>query len=109
VRKGITGTAQEIGTAKHVYARDLLERYQDIFGQRGLRTEMRYVNQGLWRAGASMPTRGSVVLDVVEGPLTAPTLIYDYKFGAAGLSSGRINEIRGVTGFQNVPINEVRP
>jgi RHS repeat-associated protein len=109
-RKGLTGTAQKIGSAKHVYARHLLDRYQLMFGDRGLSTEIRYINQSLWRAGSAMPTKGSVILDAVEGNLTNPTAIYDYKFGVAGLSPVRINQIRQVGGFGNtVPVIEVRP
>ncbi len=108
-RQGLSGTAREIGTAKHVYAKDLLNRYQQMFGDRGLSTEVRYVNQALWEPGRGMPTRGSVILDVVEGDLRNPVAVYDYKFGAAGLSPERVVQIRRVTGFQTVPIGEVRP
>jgi hypothetical protein len=108
-RKGLTGTPQSIGTAKHVHARDLLNRYQDIYGNRGLSTEVRYVNQDVWLPGKGMPTKGSVILDVVDGPLTSPRAIYDYKFGTRGLSVGRTNQIRTATGFENTVILEVRP
>jgi hypothetical protein len=108
-RKGITGTPQDIGKAKHAYAEDLLTRYQDIYGMRGLTTEVRYVNQQVWRPQSGMPTRDSVILDVVDGPLGNPTAIYDYKFGAAGLTPARIGQIRTVTGFQNTPVIQVRP
>ena len=87
----------------------MLNRYQSIYGDRGLSTEVRYVQQQVWQPGTGMPTRGSVILDVVDGPVGNPTAIYDYKFGAAGLTPGRIGEIRTVTGFQNTPIIQVRP
>lgn len=82
---------------------------REHIGSRGLTTEVRYVNQAPWRPNIGMPTKGSVVLDVVEGPVNNPTAIYDYKFGMKGLTNSRILQIRGVTGFQNAPITEVRP
>jgi hypothetical protein len=109
VRKNITGTPRAVGTAKHVYARDLLDRYQQMFGDRGLSTEIRYVNQSVWISGTGTPTKGSVVLDVVEGPIASPSAIYDYKFGATGLLPSRVNQIRTTTGFQSTPLIEIRP
>jgi hypothetical protein len=105
----IGGTGRLAGTAKHVYSRDVLDRYQRMFGDRGLSTEIRYVNQAPWLGGTGTSTKGSVILDVVEGPVGNPSAIYDYKFGAAGLVPSRVNQMRGVTGFQNTPIIEVRP
>jgi mono/diheme cytochrome c family protein len=105
VRKGVTGTAQQTGIAKHQYARDLLNRYQDIFGSRGLRAEISVINGNEVLYG----TRGSVRLDVLEGSVRNPSMIYDYKFGTSGLSTGRINQIRRLGGYPGTPIIEVRP
>ena len=41
-RKGLTGTPQQLGTAKHGYAQRLLNRYQGMYGDRGL------VLRGAW-------------------------------------------------------------
>ncbi len=105
VRKGITGTPQHVGIAEHGYAQRVLNRYQDMFGQRGLQTEVSVIN------GARVPygTAGSVRLDVLEGSVRTATTIYDYKFGTSGLTPGRINQIRNVGGYPSVPIVPVRP
>ncbi|MBT3200822.1 MAG: hypothetical protein HN350_13005, partial [Phycisphaerales bacterium] len=107
-RKGLTGTPQSLGIAKHGYADKLLTRYQRMFGSRGLRAEVRYLDGAPWRTGN--PLKGSVRLDVIQGPRAAPTAIWDYKFGEAGLSSSRINQIRAGAGVgSGVPVTEVRP
>jgi hypothetical protein len=85
-----------------------LTRYQSMFGDRGLSTEVRYVNGAEWKPG--MPIRGSVRLDVVEGPLSNPTAVWDYKFGNARLTQDRINQIQATAGIRpSVPIEAVRP
>lgn len=38
--------------------------------------------------------KGAVVADIVEGPLNAPTAIYDYKFGLSTFGRARALEIR---------------
>jgi hypothetical protein len=77
----------------------------NMFGQRGLQTEVSVIN------GAKVPygRAGSVRLDVLEGSIRNPTAIYDYKFGTAGMTPARINQIRNVGGYPNVPIVTVRP
>ena len=107
-RKGLTGTPREIGTAKHVHAKKVLIKYQSMFGNRGLSPEVRYVNQVPWEPMKGMPTNGSVILDVVDGPIANPITIYDYKFGVTGLKPRRINQIRRVTSFRNTPIIPVQ-
>ncbi|HKU76413.1 MAG TPA: Ig-like domain-containing protein [Pyrinomonadaceae bacterium] len=107
-RNGLSSTGSVEGTLKHGYADRLLTRYQRRFGQRGLSTEVRYYNGAPWNPGD--PLKGSVKLDVVEGPLTSPTAVYDYKFGNAHLSTGRISKIRRVAGLNaNTPVLEVKP
>ena len=59
-------------------------------GNPNLATEQSYLNGAWVRRG----TPGSVRLDVVEGPVTAPTAIYDLKTGGATLTPARIAEIR---------------
>jgi RHS repeat-associated protein len=99
---------QSVAIRQHDYARRVLDRYQKIYGQRGLSTEVRYYGGRPWRSGD--PLRGSVRLDVVEGPLGSPTAVYDYKFGAAGLRPGRIRQIRtGARLSPSVPVVEVPP
>jgi hypothetical protein len=59
-------------------------------GRTDLTPEVSYLNGDVVRRG--MP--GSIRLDVVEGPLSAPTAVYDLKTGSATLTPGRIAEIR---------------
>jgi hypothetical protein len=107
VREGL-GNGPVAGTLKHGYAERLLNRYQGIYGDRGLTAEVRYINGVPWQPGDGLA--GSIRLDVVEGPLTNPIAIYDYKFGGAVLTPGRVGEIQVGAGLQpNVPILAVRP
>ena len=66
------------GTLKHSYAAALLERYQQMFGNRGLLVEKSYIG------GQQVPygTPGSVRLDVFdEGWWAGATRkVFDYKF-----------------------------
>ena len=101
-------TAREVGTQQHSYAKRLLDRYQRIYGDRGLSTEVRYFEGSPLLRGRT--PKGSIRLDVVEGDIFSPTAIYDYKFGTSGLSTGRINQIRTGAGLSpNIPVIEVRP
>ena len=107
VRRGFqpSGVA---GSLQHDYAKRLLRRYQNINGERGLHTEVRYVNRHPWQEG--MPCKGSILLDVVEGPLDNPIRVYDYKFWQATLEQKRIEQIYGVSGIPtSVPIIVVKP
>jgi hypothetical protein len=107
IRKDM-GNGPLVGIAKHGYAEELLNRYQRIFGDRGLTAEARYIGGAPWQSG--MTTTGSIRLDVVEGPLTNPTRIWDYKFGQATLSPSRVTTIRdGIPNGANVPVMMVRP
>jgi hypothetical protein len=73
---------------------------------RGLQTEVSYLNGQVVPRG----TPGSVRLDVVNGPLNAPTSIFDLKTGSATLTPGRIQQIQShVPGGGGVPVFEVRP
>ncbi|MCP5335128.1 MAG: RHS repeat-associated core domain-containing protein [Oceanospirillaceae bacterium] len=85
------------GTLKHGYADELLTRYQNIYGQRGLKTETSWIGN----APATYGTRGSVRLDVWE-PATGT--VFDYKFGNAVLTVNQVNKIttQGPLGIQQV-------
>lgn len=108
VRQGL-GNGPVASTLKHGYAEKLLNRYQGMFGDRGLTAEARFINGAPWQRGVD-PLSGSIRLDVVEGPLTNPTWVWDYKFGGAQLTPARINQIRMGAGLgPNVPVVEVRP
>lgn len=73
---------------------------------RGLSTEISYLNGGIVTRGTS----GSVRLDVVNGPLNAPVSIFDLKTGGAMLTPSRIQQIQShVPGGANVPVFQVRP
>lgn len=107
LRQGL-GNGPVAGTAKHEIAKDMLIRYQRMFGDRGLLPEQRFVNGAPWRTGD--PLAGSIRLDVVEGPLTNPTHVWDYKFGNATLSQSRITQIQnGIPNGVNVPVLGVKP
>ncbi|OCC22946.1 hypothetical protein MB02_14365 [Croceicoccus estronivorus] len=107
IRNGL-GNGPVAGTIKHGYAEEVLTRYQRMFGDRGLIAEARYAGGAPWQPG--IPTTGSIRLDVVEGPLTNPTQVWDYKFGQAKLSESRITQIQnGIPNGANVPILMVKP
>ncbi|MGW1780402.1 polymorphic toxin-type HINT domain-containing protein [Streptomyces sp. NPDC002143] len=69
----VGGSGAVAGTKKHTYAEKLLNRYQGIYGSRGLVAEQSYLN------GVAVPkgTKGSARPDVYD---PAAGIIYDYKF-----------------------------
>ncbi len=70
------------------------------------RTEVSYLNGQVVPRG----TKGSVRIDVLEGPRNAPTAVYDLKTGSALLTTFRIEQIqRHVPGGANVPVILIRP
>lgn len=91
--KAIGGKGPVSGTAKHKYASRLLERYQAIYGDRGLATNVRF-NNGVGNRG---------VLDVLD---SANGIIYDFKFGKAVMRSAQYNKY--FTNF-GLPIQIIRP
>jgi len=111
--KKIGGTGAVPGTEKHAYAAELIDRYQSRFGPvgGGLATEQSYL--GGAHLGRSINLPGSVRLDVVEGAVTSPSAVFDFKFTINPnpvLSPTRINDIRINAGLSlNVPIQVVHP
>jgi hypothetical protein len=100
-RKGLAGTPQQLGTAKHGYASRLLRRYQSMYGDRGLVVERSFLG------GSEVPygTSGSVRLDVLDLNTRA---VWDYKFGASGLRLAQ--ELNIFThGPGVISVKEVRP
>lgn len=86
----------------------MLDRYQRMFGDRGLLTEQRYFNGSPWQPGD--PLIGSIKLDVIKGPATQPSFVWDYKFGQATLSTSRTTTIQnGIPNGTNVPVLQVKP
>jgi hypothetical protein len=85
-RKYPTGTPTDNGTRGHKYAKDLLDRYQQIFGDRGLKTEISFIQ------GKQVPygTKGSTRLDVLD---VNARIVWDYKFGAKPMSKRQIERI----------------
>ena len=95
------------GPGYGIRAHKLLEVEVDALGK-SLTSEVPYLNGKALRP----KTRpgGSVVADVVEGPLERPIAIYDLKTGTGKLTPGRIAEIREhlPKGSENIPIVEIR-
>ncbi|GAA5130436.1 RHS repeat-associated core domain-containing protein [Luteolibacter yonseiensis] len=86
------------GTLKHNYAARLLDRYQSMYGSRGLQTEVSFLNGNAVNYG----TAGSVRLDVFEA---ATSTAWDYKFTLhPTLSPSRVQRI-----IDNSPVNTVIP
>ena len=100
-RKAFGGNARQVGTAKHAYAMNLLKRYQHMFGPRGLLTEVSY-RQG---QRVEYGTCGSARLDVID---VRTREIWDYKFGARGLSPAQRLKIL-IQGPAGALVREVRP
>jgi len=76
-------------------------------GRSDVFTEVSYLNGQVVPRG----TPGSVRLDAVVGSPGAPTAIYDLKTGSAVLTPARVAQIQShlPSGFQNVPVLELRP
>ena len=100
-RNALAGTARQIGTAKHAYAMALLRRYQSLFGSRGLVAEVSYLEGERVEYGTS----GSARLDVMD---VRTREVWDYKFGARGLSPGQRLKIL-IQGPAGALVREVRP
>ena len=96
-----TGSGAVHGTKVHTN----FETEVHALGNANLQTEVSYLNGQVVRRG----TPGSVRLDVVDGPTTAPNTVYDLKTGSAKLIPSRIQQIQNhIPGGANVPVIEIR-
>ena len=94
------GSGAAYGTAVHSEFGYLVEV------NTGLSTEVSY------KGGLQVDygTQGSVRVDVVEGPIDAPTCCYDLKTGGAKLTPARTTQIQDeLPGGSKVPVKEIRP
>jgi hypothetical protein len=94
------GSGAAYGTAVHAEFSNLVE------SSTNLATEISY------KGGTPVDygTPGSIRADVVEGPVDAPTAIYDLKTGNATLTPARVMQIQNeVPGGTNVPVKEIKP
>ena len=96
------GSGPVYGTAVHsAFADEVLG-----LGNANLSSEISYLNGGVVRYGAP----GSVRLDVVEGPINAPTSVFDLKTGSSTLTSSRIQQIQSqIPGGSGVPVLPIAP
>ncbi|HTW34006.1 MAG TPA: hypothetical protein VMD53_05250 [Rhizomicrobium sp.] len=97
------GSGRFHGTAVHSSFRVEV----DALGNANISTEQSYLNGRVVPYG----TRGSVRVDVVEGPLDSPTAAYDLKTGKAPLTQSRIEQVRShlPAGAERIPFHEMRP
>ncbi|WP_158642992.1 DUF6443 domain-containing protein [Mucilaginibacter ginsenosidivorax] len=87
-----------LGTAKHEAATKLLERYQNIYGDRGLTFKEYFNNE------QSLGIGNKGFLDVVDH---ASQKIYDFKFGAAKL--GGAQQAKYARNFAGYIIKQIKP
>lgn len=90
----IGGTGRFAGTAKHTYAKNLLSRYQSIYGDRGLSLGSNYFKG----------PAGKGFLDVVNHNTMT---IYDFKFGNAVMSNAQY--LKYSNSFPGYSIQIIRP
>jgi hypothetical protein len=92
-----TANAKLDGARKHVYAEKFIKKYQGIYGNRGLGTEIRYeyhMDGKIYRSRLD-------VLDLFNSK------IYDYKFGNAIMSKAQlIKYIKMHPGYQIIIVNK---
>ncbi len=96
--RAIGGTGRFAGTAKHTYANNLLNRYQSIHGDRGLRFNHFFDNNTTLGQG----NRG--FLDVIDNQNIR---IYDFKYGNATWRPGQLQKYQ--RNFPNHSIEIIRP
>jgi hypothetical protein len=104
--KKIGGSGAVSGTKKHTYAKQLGERAQRRFGDRGLEFEKEYKGGEQLNKGDSR--KGSTRLDVYD---KQNKVVYDYKFvqnPGNGLKSGQIRKIQE-QGPKDAKIIEINP
>ena len=102
--RAIGGAGRFAGTDKHAYAKRLLDKYQGIYGDRGLRTETTWLRGRRETYG----TAGSIRIDVLD---VKANWAFDYKFTTRppALAPAQINRImtHGPPGLRGV--TEVNP
>lgn len=76
--KAVGGKGSVAGIKKHQYATKLIDKYQSMFGNRGLETNFPFTNP---------PQKG--ILDIKDN---TENIIYDYKFGKARMSTQQRNK-----------------
>ncbi len=74
----VAGTEGFAGIAKHTYANNLLNRYQSIYGNRGLQTNVYFNGR-----------HGRGFLDVLDN---TNGVIYDFKFGRPFMRTSQFNK-----------------
>jgi hypothetical protein len=96
------GSGSVYGTKVH----SAFENEVNALGKENVHTEVSYLNGQVVPYG----TKGSVRLDVVNGPVNAPVSVFDLKTGSASLTPARIQQIQSnIPGGSSVPVSEVRP
>ena len=96
------GRGPVYGTKVH----SAFEREVNALGKNDVHTEVSYLNGQIVPYG----TKGSVRLDVVNGPVNSPNAVYDLKTGSATLTPARIQQIQShLPGGNAVPVMEIRP
>ena len=92
--RAIGGIGPVAGTSKHQYAKNLLSRYQSIYGDQGLSLGTNYFKS---KAGKGF-------LDVVNHNTKT---IYDFKFGKAVMSNAQYAKYS--SNFPGYSIQVIRP
>jgi hypothetical protein len=100
-QRKIGGTGRFAGIDKHSYARSVLDRYQAMFGSRGLQTETSWAN----RTPVSYGTKGSSRLDVLD---TNSGVVFDYKFVMPSHFGGGLRARQRNTIMANGPQNIIQ-
>jgi len=105
-----TRAAQQVGPGRgSVYGTRVHSAFEvevNALGKGNIHTEVSYLNGQIVPYG----TKGSVRLDVVNGPVNAPISVYDLKTGGATLTQARIQQIQShISNGRFVPVSEIRP
>lgn len=102
----IGGSGRIAGIKKHTYSKKVIEKYQEMFGDRGIQFERNWRDKEALKKGES--TKGSVRLDTYD---EAANIVYDYKYvqtPGKGLKNDQVRRIK-----QNLPddvqVIEVNP
>lgn len=85
----IGGTGAVAGTRKHKYAKNVLQRYQDIYGDRKLRFDVNKIDE---------TTNRKYILDVLD----RKKFIYDWKFGYPNKTPGQLNMLPQMQKYREI-------